>query len=138
MTETNYKLDDVKVPSLGELGTRYTHYMELREIFSDGVEILKNAIAVHASEADEKRVQSLQHAAEEVDNRLEVLAGYEVRMSRWGSIADEIDNIPAVPKPLSLTEGSNVKSEKQVKPSNPHTNRNCTNRAEPPSEPTSV
>jgi hypothetical protein len=118
--------DKPKIQTLFDVGTRYTHYMDLREIFADGIEILKNAMAVCESEVDKKRIESLQHAVNEIDNRLEVLAGYEEKMTRWGSIAAEIDGL-YVPK--QITENSHVKPE--IKSSRPYTNRNRTDYKKP-------
>jgi hypothetical protein len=107
---------DVVIQSLDDAGTRYQHYQELREIFSEGVEMLKGMQACHKGESESKRQASLQNAVNEIDNRISVLAGYEERMSRWGKIATAIDAIPvkAIVAQQLLTEG--VHGTKETNP----------------------
>jgi hypothetical protein len=103
---------ETKIIDLDEVGTRYRHYSELREIFSEGVAILRNAEKLQSSEQSKKRIVSLQCAADEVDNRLGVLSGFEKHMGRWGTIAKEINSIE---RTNLLTEGSNeVEGVKKV------------------------
>lgn len=127
--------DKPKIQTLEDIGTRYEFYMDLREIFADGVEILKNVLSVHPSETEKRRIESLQHAVDEIDNRLEVLAGFEVKMTRWGLIAREIESVY---QQKLITESSNEKPEKPEVKSRPEPHRNRTDYKKPPDEPTGV
>ena len=102
-----------KITTLDDIGTRYEHYVELRELFAEGVEVVKKALEYQPTNTmNQRRFESLSHAVAEVDRRIEVLAGYEEHSSRWSRFGRELDAIKASPK--KLTEGSNV--TKEVKP----------------------
>jgi hypothetical protein len=125
--------DPPKIMRLEEVGTRYDHYMELKEIFADGVEIVKGALSIHSTVADRARLISLQNAVQEIENRLEVLSGYREKMTRWGTLGTTIDAIPVHKDGLLSTqipEGSNVKPE--VKPNYPNPFRNRKDSQGPP------
>ncbi len=104
------------VLSLDDVGRRYDHYMELREIFAEGVEIIKNSQRINKNETNALRQKSLQHAVDEIDNRLEILSGYNGAMGRYGVVGKEIEAIPR------LTEGSNAKQEREIQQSNTDSN----------------
>ncbi len=125
--------DEKKILSLYDVGTRYDHYMELKEIFADGVEIVREALKFHRTIHDQNRLTSLQHAVDEIENRLNVLSGYKDKTTRWGLLAAQIDAIPVHRDgqlTTKITEGSNVKPE--VKPNYPNPFRNRTDREDPP------
>ena len=123
-----------KILTLDEVGTRYNHYQELRELFAEGVEVVKQAMVYQpTNELNKRRAESLQHAVNEIDHRLEVLAGYGDQASRWSKFGRELDSIkPNVTKQLS--EGSNVPNEikSEVKPLPPCPNRTIEDNQEPP------
>jgi hypothetical protein len=84
-------------PRLGlqDVGTRWEHYSELRELFALGIEILKN-LPVKSS-IDEHRRVKLEHAVEMIDGRLSLLSDY-VHETTFGSklrntIEHEVDNL---------------------------------------------
>jgi hypothetical protein len=109
--------DKPKIMTLDDVGTLYAHYSELRELFAEGVEIVKRAMTYQPNnDMNKRRVESLQHAVNEIDRRIEVLAGYDDHAHRWGKFGRELDSIkPNQTKQLS--EGSNVQtSEVEVKP----------------------
>ena len=126
--------DKPKILSLDDAGTRYEHYRELRDLFADGVEVVKTAMTYQPDNTmNKRRLESLQHAINEIDHRLEVLAGYEDQASRWSKFGRELDSIkPNVTKQLS--EGSNVpnESKSEVKPLPPCPNRTIEDNQEPP------
>jgi hypothetical protein len=100
-----------EVINLDDIGRRYDHYMELREIFAEGVEILKNSLAVSHSLTSVVRMKSLQCAVEEVDGRLNTLSGLIRFTDRWSNLAKEVNEIP---RTNLLSEGSNGKQVKEV------------------------
>jgi hypothetical protein len=118
--------DKPKVITLADLGTRYDHYAELREIFADGVEVVKQAIIYQPmNEMNKRRLESLQHAVNEIDRRIEVLSGYEEHSARWSKFGRELDSIKPIQTAL-LTEGFDVVPQvesKEVKPIPPCPNR---------------
>src|SRR5271156_2969944 len=104
MTALNMNDAPKKPPSLDELGTRYTHYAELRDVFADGVVVMNNALSYHQNAEDLKRRDSLQCAVNEINNRLDNLSGFEGATAYYGALAREINKIP-VPAMKQLTEG---------------------------------
>lgn len=92
-----------KSPSLDEVGTRYSHYCELRDIFADGVVVMNNALSYHKNTEDLKRRDSLQCAVNEINNRLDNLAGFDAATAYYGALAREINAIPVPP----ITEKTN-------------------------------
>lgn len=121
-----------KILSLDDVGTRYEHYQELRELFSDGVEVVKTAMTYQPDNAvSKRRLESLQHAVNEIDHRIEVLSGYDEHANRWSKFGRELDSIK--PNVTALSEGSNVQNPEvtpevkpEIKPLPPCPNRNRT------------
>ena len=119
-----------KILSLDDVGTRYEHYQELRELFSDGVEVVKTAMTYQPDNAvSKRRLESLQHAVNEIDHRIEVLSGYDEHANRWSKFGRELDSIK--PNVTALSEGSNVQNPEvtpevkpEIKPLPPCPNRN--------------
>ena len=100
-----------KSPSLDEVGTRYSHYCELRDIFADGVVVMNNALSYHKNTEDLKRRDSLQCAVNEINNRLDNLAGFEAATAYYGALAREINAIP-VPLMQKQLKGENDAANK--------------------------
>ena len=117
-----------KILSLDDAGTRYEHYRELRDLFADGVEVVKTAMTYQPDNAvSKRRLESLQHAVNEIDHRIEVLSGYGEHANRWSRIGRELDSIK--PNVTALSEGSNVQNPEvkpEIKPLPPCPNRNRT------------
>ena len=103
---------------LMRVGSRYSHYCELRDVFADGVVVMNNALTYHKNAEDIKRRDSLQCAVNEINNRLDNLSGFESATAYYGSVARQVNAIP-VP-PMQLTEGktdaSQPRNEKQLPP----------------------
>ena len=122
-----------KILSLDDAGTRYEHYQELRDLFADGVEVVKTAMTYQPDNTmNKRRLESLQHAINEIDHRLEVLAGYGDQASRWSKFGRELDSIK--PNVTVLSEGSNVQSPEvklEIKPLPPCPNRNSEDNETP-------
>lgn len=62
---------------LMQMGTRYDHYTELKEIFALGIEVINNMRPGIASEGDKKMKVKLEAAVELIEKRLLYLADYE-------------------------------------------------------------
>ena len=81
--------------SLLEMGTRWSHYSELRELFACGVEILKNITI--KSPTDRDKLKKLEGAVELLDGRINLLADFHFNTtydSKLRGVVDgEIDNI---------------------------------------------
>ena len=77
MSESEYRSDLEKQYPLDEVGRRFDHYSELREVFADGIEIMTNMRAEHRSAADVIKLAELKSAEKLIAKRLEVLSGYE-------------------------------------------------------------
>ena len=122
-----------KILTLDDAGTRYNHYMELRELFSEGIEALKQTMTYQPNnEVGKRRVESLQHAVNEIDHRIEVLAGYADHAHRWSKFGRELDLIK--PHGTELLEGYNVQNPEvkpEIKPLPPCPNRNSEDNETP-------
>jgi hypothetical protein len=87
--------DEPQRLDLLDVGTRWQHYAELRELFALGIEILKH---LHVkSSMDYDRQRKLEHAVEMIDGRLSLLSDY-VHETTFGSklrntIEHEVDNL---------------------------------------------
>ena len=90
-----------------EMGTRIDHYDELREIFLDGVEIMKNMNPIYVATGDAERQKSLQSAADEIAKRINVLANFIQETNYNGDFRNEIEDVHRFTRPL-LTEGKHV------------------------------
>ena len=69
--------------SLMDKGTRWDHYSELRELFSIGIEILKN-VRIKSSTDQLKRAQ-LQGVVELIDGRINLLSDFHFKTT-FGSL----------------------------------------------------
>ena len=121
-----------KILTLDDVGTRYNHYQELRELFSEGIEVVKQTMTHQPNnDRSKKRMESLQHAFNEIDHRIEVLAGYADYAHRWSKFGRELDSIE--PHKTDLLEGSNVPEVKQEqdRPLPPCPKRDSEDRQEP-------
>jgi uncharacterized radical SAM superfamily protein len=81
--------------ALLEVGTRWAHYAELRELFACGVEILSHLTIV--SGADQTKLRDLEGAVRLLDTRINLLADY-VFQTTYGSklrqvIDGDVDNL---------------------------------------------
>jgi len=81
--------------SLLEMGTRWSHYSELRELFACGVEILKNITI--KSPTDRDKLKKLEGAVELIDGHINLLADFHFNTTYGsklrGVVDGEIDNI---------------------------------------------
>jgi hypothetical protein len=105
MTALNINDAPKKPPSLDEMGSRYSHYAELRDIFADGVVVMNNALSYHKNAEDIKRRDSLQCAVNEINNRLDTLSDFESSTAYYGPVARQVNAIPVPPMQKKLTEG---------------------------------
>jgi len=64
-------------PDLLEMGTRWQHYVELRDLFADGIEIIKR-MTIKSSADAVKRVK-LEAAVELLNARLNLLSDFLTR-----------------------------------------------------------
>jgi hypothetical protein len=131
MIETKMNDTPKKPPSLDELGTRYTHYAELRDVFADGVVVMNNALSYHKNAEDLKRRDSLQCAVNEINNRLDNLSGFEGATAYYGALAREINKIP-VPAMKQLKGKENELENPEIKPLPPCPKRHPSDHKEPP------
>ena len=102
-------------PDLLAKGTRYDHYMELKEVFMTGLNIINSMNPAHVSASEREKKTQLQHAVELITKRLDYLSDF-VDETEWGSdLAREVRDIDIKRKKgvLQLTEGSDAKPESQ-------------------------
>ena len=77
MSESWYRSELENQYPLDEIGSRFSHYSELREVFAEGIEILKNLRPEHKSASDVIKLAELKAAERLIAKRLEILSGYE-------------------------------------------------------------
>ena len=77
MSESDYRLEIERRFPLDEKGTRWEHYTELRDLFSDGVEVMKNAQQSFKTPKDARMQFELEAAVSLINKRLDILSGFE-------------------------------------------------------------
>lgn len=97
--DTMIKLD------LQEVGTRYDHYMELRDAFATGIEVMVHALEIHKSVSDLQRLEKLKSTVELINSRVNYLADYDKKMAPYGDIAKEVKAI-GIHRTMQLAEVS--------------------------------
>ena len=81
-----------------ETGTRYSHYMELKEVFLLGIDVIDRMNPKYLSESDKLMRTNLKTPVEMIERRLAYLANYSTMAF---DLAREIDRIPIHRTPLS-------------------------------------
>ena len=92
----------VKLDLLG-LGTRYDHYMELKEAFEVGIEMLTNALKLEDNLTSRENLKRLQNAATSIEARINFLADWSRKTTRYSSFGQELSSI-APHRPPQLME----------------------------------
>lgn len=83
-------------------GTRYDHYMELKEVFMLGVDVIDRMLPHLRSESDMKTRVKLEHAVELIDKRLKYLSNYDDKIH---AVNREIRAV-GIHRTPQLTEGA--------------------------------
>ena len=88
--------------SLEDVGTRYRHLTDLRDLWSEGIDTLNRMKPSHKTESDNVLLKSLVTAVAMLDKQIEVLSGYntggEFQMGR------DVDNAISAFKSGKLLE----------------------------------
>lgn len=100
-------------PDPQELGTRYDHYVELRDLFAQGVEIIKGMRETWKSVGERTQQQQLESAVMLINKRLDLITGYDDGCYKLGRI---IDALPVL-HPKLLTEGDHGPNIDKCSPS---------------------
>jgi hypothetical protein len=82
--DTTIRLD------LLEQGTRYEHYVELRDAFDTGIVILNNAIQLHDSKSDVAARDRLQICVDLINSRIGYLAEYAKHTGQFSDLAKDV------------------------------------------------
>jgi hypothetical protein len=77
-------------PDLLEMGTRWQHYVELRDLFADGIEIIKR-MTIKSSADAVKRVK-LEAAVELLNARLNLLSDFLYNTTSGSKLRSVIEN----------------------------------------------
>ena len=89
-----------------ETGTRYSHYMELKEVFLLGIDVIDRMNPNYLSESDKDTRRKLIISVDMIERRIAYLSNYSTKASGYSDLAREIDRIPAHRTPL-LTGSTN-------------------------------
>ena len=76
VTEEQLMAEERKGKSLQDVGTRYRHLTDLRDLWAEGVETLDSIKPAYKTESDTNLLKSLTTAVAMLDKQLEVLSGY--------------------------------------------------------------
>ncbi len=87
--------------NLQEKGTRYDHYMELRELFLDGIDVLTRMNQSFISEADKVVKTKLQHTVEMITRRIDNLSDFADKTANYGDLARQINLVGKHVTPLT-------------------------------------
>ena len=101
--------------NLQEKGTRYDHYMELREVFMDGIDVLSRMNPSFVSEHDKGVKVKLQNAVEMITRRIDNLSDFADKTTSYSDLARQIKLVGKHVTPL-LTEGSHVEPQSSNQP----------------------
>jgi hypothetical protein len=78
---------------LNAVGTRYDHYMELKEVFMTGIEVIDGMLPAHRSEGDIATRAKLASAVDAIDRRLLYLSNYSEKIQYWESLPKALREI---------------------------------------------
>ncbi len=101
-------------PDLRELGTRFIHIMELKEVFLQGIDIIDQMSM--KSEGDRRTKAKLEIAVEMINKRLEYLSDF-ADLTHYGSpLAREVRSagIHRIPAPLMLEVNNEPKQSQNI------------------------
>jgi len=91
VTELNANRD------LTEVGTRYDHYQELKELWMGGVEVLTRMHENYKTASDEVMRKQLEGAISLIDKQLDILSGFDRKKF---DLLREIEAIPRNPESI--------------------------------------
>lgn len=98
--------------NLLDRGTRYDHYMELKEVFLLGIDVIDRMNSSYRSTTDIETKKKLTTAVEMIEKRLAYLTNYSTEVSQFSDLAREIDRIPIHRTP-QLTGSVNEQTPQQ-------------------------
>ena len=81
--------EERKGKSLQDVGTRYRHLTDLRDLWAEGVETLGSIKPAYKTESDTNLLKSLTTAVAMLDKQLEVLTGYSAAEFKMGREINE-------------------------------------------------
>jgi hypothetical protein len=93
--------------NLQERGARYDHYMELREIFMDGIDVISRMNPNFVNDHDKGVKIKLQNAVEMITRRIDNLSDFADKTANYGDLARQVRLAGKHVTPL-LMEGSHV------------------------------
>ena len=97
--------------NLDDQGTRFDHYMELKEVFMLGIDVIDRMNSSFVSDADRVTKIKLQNAVEVINKRLDYLSDFTEKTHYYGDLAREV-NAAGIHRTPLLAGGSD---EPQVK-----------------------
>jgi hypothetical protein len=105
--------------NLMEVGTRYSHYMELKEVFLLGIDVIDRMNQSFVNNSDKKLKEDLQTSVSCIEKRLAYLVNYSMEASQYSDFGREIDRIQPHRTPLLTAGSSNDTSQNPPQDSNP-------------------
>lgn len=78
---------------LNEQGTRYTHYMELKEVFLLGIDVIDRMNQSYISDSDKVTKTNLLIAVDMIERRLAYLSSFSVEASQFSDFGRELNSI---------------------------------------------
>ena len=108
-----------------EKGTRYEHYVELKEVFMLGLDILERMNPSFMSDADKVMRVKLQNTVEVINKRLDYLSDFTEKTHYYGDLAREVNAAGIHRTPLLA--GSSDEPQVKHQPSDSKNSGNTTN-----------
>lgn len=112
---------------LRQVGTRYDHYMELKEVFMLGVEVINGMSPQYVSDGDRRTKAKLEIAIECIDRRLKFLSDFDNKIF---SVGREV-RAAGVHRSPQLTGGTDEKPQSIAQPDSPEAAVSPTNESGP-------
>jgi hypothetical protein len=94
---------------LADVGTRWQHLADMREIWANAVANLQRIQPGYRSVGDKKWEEKLSAAVELIDKQIDLMARYDMKKMM---LAREIDAIPRLPKDKNADQDSNSPDQK--------------------------
>lgn len=88
---------------LVEQGTRFDHYMELRDTFAEAVVALENSLKLEENLTTRENIKKLKSAVDLIEGRVNFLSDFSKLTTRYSTLGQTLDAI-APNRPLQLVE----------------------------------
>lgn len=86
-----------KEQSLTDIGTRYQHLVDLRDVWQEGIEAVSRRLPAHRTSGDEDLLKSLHVCISLINKQLGIMSGYDKKKF---DLRREVNSIPLDPNQI--------------------------------------